>query len=109
MAVEKLKEAKILLRNRKIDTAHYLAGYVLEFSLKAAVCRHLDIDDFFDTKTYVTDDRLHKGYKTHSYKDLIVLAGLYKKIEDHKVNEPKFGANWVHIESSKMKWSEQCR
>ena len=111
LAKIKIKEAKSLYRNKFYSGAFYLAGYALEFSLKAAVCKNLKMDDFFEDKkgnnpTKLKDDVLGK-FKTHDYRTLIILAGLYHQLENDKKSDMIFGINWSHIE--KMSWSEICR
>jgi hypothetical protein len=106
LATTKVKEAKALYRNGHYHGAFYLAGYVLEFSLKAAVCKNLKMDDFFDNPVKLKDGILDK-FKTHDYRALIVLAGLYHQLEDDKKVDVRFAINWSHIE--KMSWKETCR
>lgn len=83
---QRLADAAILLTVNQPDTAFYLAGYAIECALKAAVCRTLDQDDFYQPDRsnkggrYV-QDRVFREFKTHNYSDLLVLSGLSAKFE----------------------------
>lgn len=104
----RIKESKILFRNKQFEGAFYLAGYAIEFALKAAVCRNLDIDDFFnENPSTKLKGGLTREFKTHDISTLIILAGLIKKLDGHKAIDPDFMVNWSYIEQ--MNWTEQCR
>ncbi|WP_028527203.1 hypothetical protein [Runella limosa] len=110
MAGLKVVEAKVLCSGGHHKAAFYLAGYALEFALKAAVCKCLDMPDFFKEKQKGTAGYVGgvlEKYKTHDIKTLIVLAGLYNKLEDYKTVNSDFGLAWYHIEN--LNWSERCR
>lgn len=111
LAETKIKEAKALYRNGHYHGAFYLAGYALEFSLKAAVCKNLKMEDFFEDKPKNDPTKLKEGilekFKTHDYRMLIILAGLYNQLENDKRIDVRFAINWSHIEQ--MSWSESCR
>jgi hypothetical protein len=94
MAGLKVVEAKVLCSSGHHKAAFYLAGYALEFALKAAVCRCLDMPDFFKEKQKGTAGYVGgvlEKYKTHDIKTLIVLAGLYSKLEHYKTTNPALG------------------
>lgn len=111
LAFIKIKEANALYRRKLYHGAFYLAGYALEFSLKAAVCKNLKMDDFFEDKPRNDPSKLKEGilekFKTHDYRMLIILAGLYRQLEEDKQKDVNFDINWSHIEQ--MNWSEICR
>jgi len=95
MAKVKLKEGVILLDNGCYDGAQYLLGYVIEFSLKARVCRILDIEEYPDLK----------DFKTHKLDKLLNLSGLEKKFYAAKTKNLSYMTNWSIIES----WKEELR
>lgn len=110
MAFKKIEEAKALLASNLPDGAFYIAGYALEFSLKAAVCKTLRMDDFFLEKKAAPSPVIKetlRGFKIHDYSQLLILAGLYYELESAKSNDRNLFRNWSIIEG--MKWSEQCR
>ena len=84
LATLRLAEANVLLTQNYPDGAFYLAGYAVECALKSAICKALNIDDFFDTYSSkahgakVKDDIVQK-FKTHDFGTLLVLSGLYFK------------------------------
>lgn len=112
LAVLRLEEASVLLARNYPDGAFYLAGYAVECALKAAICRTLDIDDFFDTyssKTHsakVKDDIVQK-FKTHDFGTLLVLSGLYFKLESDLLGDDRLKYSWSTIRA--QAWSEQHR
>lgn len=109
---QRLADAAILLTANQPDTAFYLAGYAIECALKAAVCRTLDQDDFYQPdrtnkgSRYV-QDRVFREFKTHNYSDLLVLSGLSAKFERARTEDSQLEIAWTRVRS--MNWSEQVR
>lgn len=112
LATLRLKEANVLLAQNYPDGAFYLAGYAVECALKSAICRTLDIDDFFEPgsgkvhEAKVKDDVLHK-FRTHDFGTLLVLSGLYFKLEAGLLTDTLLEQSWATIRSHA--WSEQYR
>ncbi|MBD2756401.1 hypothetical protein [Spirosoma validum] len=112
LAVLRLDEANILLTQNYPDGAFYLAGYAVECALKSAICKTLNIDDFFDTYSSkahgakVKDDIVQK-FKTHDYGTLLVLSGLYFKLETAITADIPLGDAWTIIRT--LSWTEQYR
>jgi hypothetical protein len=102
MALSRVKEAKVLFRNHLYDAAIYMAGYSIELAFKAAICKTLDIDDFFSPNKHPEA----KSLKTHKLDDLLKFSGLFTKFEIEKSSNPHFYAQWSHL---KTVWSEQLR
>lgn len=94
----RLKEVKILYENQLYDGASYLAGYVIELSLKARICKILDSD-------YIDSGNISRSFKTHNLYDLITLGGLSKKFSNELISNQKFQVNWSIIQS----WNEAFR
>jgi len=99
LAETKLKEVKALYENELYDGAYYASGYVLEFALKARICKILNIDAFPEQR------KISKLFKTHNLKDLIFLAGLEKEFNNAKANNSNLLTNWSIISD----WSEHLR
>ena len=112
LALLRLIEAQTLLAQNLPDGAFYLAGYAVECALKAAICKTLDIDDFFEiysSKTHaakVKDDIVQK-FKTHDYGTLLVLSGLYYKLDAGLRADKDLNDSWSIVQS--QAWSEQYR
>jgi len=99
LALARLRTAKILLSNNESDVAVYLLGYVVEFALKAIICKKLDLT----TYPPVSEDWLEKTFKTHSFDALLLLAGLSNKIN---ANAPAdLWYNWTEL----TKWRVDMR
>ncbi len=99
LAKTMLLNAKALFDKRLYDGSIYLAGYVLEFALKARICKILDLDD------YPESGEISKACKTHNYDTLVKLAGLEKKLDNAKSSNSALYNNWSIL----TKWSEEFR
>ena len=107
LAQSRLEEADCLLQNGFSSAAYYLAGYAVELTLKARVCHHLDIQDF-----YVGDDikPVKQAFMTHNLEQLLMLAGLKAALEEKTSStSPNFdrtlSENWNII----LRWNESKR
>ena len=99
LAKSRLREAKALFDCGLYDGSYYLAGYVVELSLKARICRMLDTD------RYPESGKLSQSFKTHNLDDLLLLAGLERKFEQAKIANPNLLTNWSLV----TEWTEQFR
>lgn len=99
LAKTRLREAKALFNCGLYDGSYYLAGYVVELSLKARICRVLDTDN------YPESGELSRSFKTHKLDDLLLLAGLERKFEQAKIANPNLLTNWSLV----TQWKEQFR
>ena len=103
LAESRLTEARILNSNGQHDGAVYLAGYALEFALKARVCKILDSD-------YPVEFRC---FLTHKIQELVKLAGLEKQLNQQRALDLDFGNNWSVVvgasASMPQGWSEKLR
>ena len=112
LATLRLEEASILLAKNYPDGAFYLAGYAVECALKSAICRTLDIDDFFELNSAkahsakVKDDVLQK-FRTHDYGTLLALSGWYYKLDTAITLDVILGDAWTIIRT--LSWTEQYR
>ena len=91
----RLQEAEALLAAGLCEGAVYLGGYVIEFALKACICRLLDLE------TYPDQPRLRAAYTVHDLKQLLQLSGLHAKLE----RDPNIEPNWVELQ----RWSPEVR
>lgn len=98
LANARLKEAKILLDNRKYDGAYYLSGYVIECALKACIAKQIKRFQF-------PDKNLAKDCYSHDLKSLINLANLKYELQSHIADNHFFEINWTIVKD----WSEQSR
>ena len=79
LAKTRLKEVELLHHHGFYDGAYYLSGYIIEFSLKAKICKLLNLDQ------YPESGPISKTFKTHKLDDLVILAGIEKELEEEKV------------------------
>ncbi len=104
IALLRLDEAETLLKQGKYNGCCYLAGYALESALKAAICKRMDNDDFFD----VLKSETLRAFKIHNLKELIILAGLSREYSILRTDNPILYDNWLVI-FDEIRWSEQMR
>ncbi|MGA2143184.1 MAG: HEPN domain-containing protein [Brevinematales bacterium] len=99
MAQSRLNEAKLLCDNGYYDGANYLIGYVIEYSLKAVICKTLNIDSYLDFGDF------SPAFKTHKLDNLLILSGLNKSFKDDLNNNTDLKINWSLLSD----WNEQFR
>jgi len=97
LAAVRLREAKLLLAADAPDGAYYLAGYVVEFALKACIAKSTQRHDFPE-KVHVI--RSH----THNTRELISVAGLKAPLQE-AVRQYEFYRRWEIV----VQWSEESR
>lgn len=76
MTHHKLRTIKRLLDSEEWEVAAYLMGYVLECALKAASCKALRLSVYPPLKDPTVGQEAI-GFKTHDFKQLLVVSGLY--------------------------------
>jgi HEPN domain-containing protein len=94
----RLKEARALLKIGLSDGAYYLAGYAVEFALKACIAK--------GTRRYEFPDkgRVVSSY-SHVLKELVGVARLEGARRDRARTDPDFETNW----NIARLWSEESR
>jgi len=97
LAKARLREAKLLLAANAPDGAYYLAGYAVEFSLKAVIAKHTKRHDFPDKW------RANRSH-THNVRELIDVAGL-KEAHQEAVRQYEFSWRWDIM----VQWTEESR
>jgi HEPN domain-containing protein len=99
LAQERLEEAKALLDLGKWGGAYYLAGYAVEFALKACIIKTLMETDAFPDKDF------SKNCYTHSLDKLVRLAKLDNVRGTATKADPDLLTNWALTRD----WSEEKR
>jgi HEPN domain-containing protein len=94
----RLGEAKLLLRPGHYSGAYYLAGYIVECSLKSCIARQSRRYEF-------PDRRRASDCHTHDLVSLVRLAGLDSILHAEMNANLAFSANWSIIKD----WKETCR
>ena len=94
----RLREAKLLLDNRNYSGAYYLAGYSIEYALKACISRRIRQNEIPDKK-FIID------CYTHNLKDLVKLANLETARATLEQANANFAANWAIVKD----WNESSR
>jgi HEPN domain-containing protein len=98
LAVIRLREARGLLAAGHREGAYYLAGYVVEFALKACIAKRTRRHEFPDR------DRVKDSY-THDFKSLIRLSGLSEELAKEIRSNKEFQANWTLV----LEWGVDSR
>lgn len=101
LADQKLSDAILILNHNPVSVhnARYLAGYAVELTLKAKICRHLEIPDLFAKKDSKRTD-VSLPFRTHHLYNLVLYAGLNQKHED-AVQDPDHYKAWSKIVNRK--------
>jgi len=89
----RLKEAEHLYRKGFFDGCLYLCGYVVEFALKARVCKVLRLTEY----------PVEQYFRTHDRDRLRLLAGLQSEISVAKNSE--LFVNWSKV----TEWDPELR
>lgn len=98
LAELKIASALVLMKSRHWSNAYYIAGYSIEFGLKACISRQISADTIPD-KSFIT-----KTY-THSITELIGLAGLRAQHKVKLAADSSFASNWAIC----SEWSPEVR
>lgn len=97
LAASRLGEAKILHASGYYAGAWYLAGYSVEFALKAVVCKTLGVSDYPETV-------FRGSLKSHLPAELIILSGLTAELSI-RLKDVVFSQYWALVTA----WSVQDR
>ncbi len=98
IALQKLKDAKILKAKNCFDTAFYLLGYVMETALKARICKILNTN-------YPEGGNFKTAFHSHNIDELVKLTGLHTEQQHKYKTNGVFKGNWDTLK----KWSEISR
>lgn len=89
LSKERLNSLDVLYDNGFYNVVIADAGYPIELGLKAAICKHKNLSEYPNNKTY----------KSHKLNDLVELCGLTQDLEEEKTNSDFYTAwgiisNW---------------
>lgn len=86
LARSKFGDAKFLLRYGRHSNAYYLAGYAVEFALKAVVARQME-------RHVLPDPRFIRDVYQHDLERLVGLARLRIELDAARRNNARLNAN----------------
>ena len=95
----RIQEAKLLLENSRYEGAYYLAGYAVEFALKACIAKLTQQYEFPPNRKEI--DRLY----SHDLSTLLEVAQLKTTLESEISSSHELHDNWKVVKQ----WSEQSR
>jgi HEPN domain-containing protein len=99
LARERIRDAKILLANRRWSGAYYLAGYAVECGFKSCVIAYLMRTDDFPEKTFSVQ------CWTHDLPQLLKLASLQAEFKATAAADSVLAINWELVKD----WKESSR
>jgi hypothetical protein len=98
LAIERLKESKLLLDQKCFNGAYYLAGYSIECSLKACIAKQINSNEI-PSKSFINE------FYVHDLEKLIKLAGIEPNYKNKLKSDPDFKINWSIVRL----WTEGAR
>jgi len=98
LAESKLKDATFLQHSGRSSNAYYLAGYAVEFGLKACIARKVAPET-------IPDPSFLKNVLSHDFPTLIGLAGLKSAWKSEQDTNSAFAANWGIV----SEWKPEVR
>lgn len=98
LTAERLRESKILLDSNCYNGAYYLAGYAIEFALKACIAKQINQHQI-PAKSFVNE------FYVHDLKKLVRLAGLEQDRTTKENADTDFAINWGVVKD----WNEGAR
>ena len=98
MAEMRVTDARALAAAERWDAAFYLAGYAVEFGLKAVIAARVRAGQFPGKAQFA-------GVWTHDFTELTRAAGLGPALAVKRRSAPRFDWNWRTAAS----WSEAAR
>jgi len=88
LARMRLKDARVLLRNRNVEGAYYLTGLAVECAVKACISKNTRRHDFPPPQNTVRD------IYTHDLAKLIKAAKLETALDLERTRNKSFNENW---------------
>jgi hypothetical protein len=98
LAACRLEEAKLLMREEHFSGAYYIAGYAIEFALKARIAAQFRADE-------IPDKDLVNAVYRHDLAKLLGLAGLETALKDACRSDSGLDRRWSIVKN----WNEQAR
>ncbi len=99
LALERLGDAQVLVKNKRFAGAYYLAGYAVECALKARIAKRTKQHDFPPKPNEVRE------IYTHDLKRLVSLAKLDEVFNQLAKQERAFERHWAVVQD----WNEESR
>jgi len=96
LSIRRLEAVEVLSAHNIFDIAYQDSGYIVEFGLKAVICKKLN------KQQYPDQERI---YRTHHFDSLVKLAGLEDELMFKKAKDRSFMKSW----SKATKWSVELR
>jgi len=97
LAVLRLEDARILLRNGRFEGCYYLSGYAVECALKASIAKL--------TKRYDFPDITLKDAYTHDLTKLLKIARLEEARNREFELDREFEINWLVVKEMESRES----
>lgn len=94
----RLDEAKLLMREGLFSGAYYIAGYAIEFALKARIATQFRADE-------IPDKELVNAIYTHNLAKLLGPAGLESALDAARRTDSELERRWSVVKN----WNEQAR
>jgi hypothetical protein len=91
IARARLRDAKVLLKGKRLDGAVYLCGYAVEMALKSRICRTLKWSEFPETSA---EFKGLQSIKTHDLEILLRLSGVQGRIRGKHLPEWSIVLEW---------------
>ncbi len=98
LAQLRLDDALLLLQAGRSSSAYYLAGYAIEFALKACVSNLIQ-------SQVIPDKAFINAIYTHKLDSLLASAGLLPQFNADCKIDPQMAAYWAIV----TKWNEESR
>jgi HEPN domain-containing protein len=98
LATGKLDDARLLLRRGRHASAYYLAGYAVEFALKAAIARQIE-------QHVLPDPGFIREVYQHNLDRLVGLARLRPELDNARRASARLNANWAIVSD----WNVESR
>lgn len=91
IARARLRDAKVLLKGKRLDGAVYLCGFAVEMALKTRICRTLKWAGFPET---AAEFKGLQSIKTHDLEILLRLSGVEGRIKTRFMAEWSLVLDW---------------
>jgi hypothetical protein len=106
LSYKRLKDAFVLLNNRRYNASKYIAGYAIELSLKLNICKIFKFDMGFPESErelmsykYKVKERFKektniRDFKTHDFNKLLFYSGKESDVKSKALDEWEFILQW---------------
>ncbi len=98
LALARLDDARLLLRRRRDASAYYLAGYAVEFALKAIIVRRIE-------RHVLPEPGFFRDVYHHDLDRLVGVANLRVELDRARRASARFNTNWSIVGA----WSVESR